>query len=85
MKCEGGEWESVVIWDKGCCLPRVIAFAIHSNIEVMGGSKFTEVEKVMEGAQVATAPLEEDYDNVCKCTIAKNEAKFCDIFGQDWN
>jgi hypothetical protein len=57
IKCEGGEFENVVIWDKGCYLPCATTFAIHSDIEVMEGSKPIEVEKVMEGAQVINAPL----------------------------
>lgn len=35
LRRENRGWENIVMWDKGCCLPRALAFAIRINKEVM--------------------------------------------------
>jgi hypothetical protein len=35
LKRENGRWKNIVMWDKGCCLPCALAFAIQIDKEVM--------------------------------------------------
>jgi hypothetical protein len=35
---ENKRWESIIMWDKGCCVPHVVAFAIPLDKEVMEGA-----------------------------------------------
>lgn len=32
---ENGGWENIVMWDRGCCLPCALAFAIRTDKEAM--------------------------------------------------
>ncbi len=41
------------------------------------------IEQAIFDANVSAQP-EEEYDEVQQCTIAKNEAKFTLIFGENW-
>ncbi len=34
-KRENGGWKNIVMWDKGCCLPCALAFAIQIDKEAM--------------------------------------------------
>jgi hypothetical protein len=38
VQLENKRWENIVMWDKGCCIPCAVAFAIHSDQEVMEGA-----------------------------------------------
>jgi len=35
LKRENGGWNNIVMWDKGCCLPCALAFAIQIDKEAM--------------------------------------------------
>jgi hypothetical protein len=54
---ENGQWESIVMWDKGCCIRHAVTFAIHQNQEAMECTKHNET--------IATK-----YEELKRCTIA---------------
>jgi hypothetical protein len=66
---------------------KVIVYFMPQHLQsvqiMMEGSKPLEIEKAMEDAQVAITPPKEDYNNIHKCTIVKNDAKLHNIFGHD--
>jgi hypothetical protein len=58
------------MWDKGCCLPRALAFTIQTDKEAL--------EVIGVSIKVAR-----DYDKVRLCIIAEKEAKFTKKFGSN--
>jgi hypothetical protein len=75
---DNGEWENIVMWDKGCYIPRAITFTIQSDKEAMEATHQV-VEHTMEGGTTFAAPIEY-YDEVKKRMMARNDAKFKSIF-----
>jgi hypothetical protein len=59
---ENGQWENIVMWDKGCCICHTVTFVIRQDQEVMEGMKHDEV--------IATK-----YKELKRCTIIRNQER----------
>jgi hypothetical protein len=62
IQIDNREWENIITWDKGYCIPHAIKFAILSNKMTMKGMCHC-LKKVMEGATNLAKPIN-DYDEV---------------------
>jgi len=50
VKRDNGQWESVVIWEQGYYILRIVVFIVCLDIEAMQGA-LQRVEMTMEGAK----------------------------------
>jgi hypothetical protein len=82
IQIDNKEWENIITWDKGCCIPHVIKFTILSNKMTMKGVCHC-VKKVMEGA-TNLAKLIKYYDEVLKHIMLEKYAKMRAFFGPNW-
>jgi hypothetical protein len=62
IQIDNREWEDIITWDRGCCIPHPIKFAILSNKITMKDVCHC-VKKIMEGATNLAKPIK-DYDEV---------------------